>query len=187
MLLLSRLSVQKNRSMEQRLIQRNWKTLDAYSWRTLEKDNSTIVQSLSPLLCFVSAIVQEQHLWLRWYSSIHGMDLKLFLHRIITISSNISLVIWSSFKWLFLMCWQINNVSFTPLYKEVKTWRFSRDSQQFYKCQNSAEIVPHQSSLIISFQLSYLRNSRVLRVCIWFVLWTQLIVYQVFNLKQFSL
>jgi len=26
----------------------------------LEKDNSTIVQPLSPLLCFVSTIVQEQ-------------------------------------------------------------------------------------------------------------------------------
>jgi len=26
----------------------------------LEKDNSTIVQPLSPLLCFVSSIVQEQ-------------------------------------------------------------------------------------------------------------------------------
>jgi len=31
-------------------------------WRTLEKDNSTIVQPLSPLLYFVSAIVQEQQL-----------------------------------------------------------------------------------------------------------------------------
>jgi len=33
-------------------------------WRALEKDNSTIVQQLSPLLCFVSVIVQEQQLWL---------------------------------------------------------------------------------------------------------------------------
>jgi len=156
-------------------------------WRTLEKDNSTIVQPPSPLLCFVSAIVQEQQLWLRWYSFIHGMELKLFLHRTITKSSNRSFVIWSSFKQLFLICWQINNVSFTPLYKGVKTWRFPRDLQQFYKGKNSVEIVPHQSSLRISFQLSYLRNSRVLRVCIWFVLWTPLIVYQVFNLKQFSL
>ena len=156
-------------------------------WKTLEKDNSTIVQPLSPLLCFVSAIVQEQQLWLCWYSSIHGMDLNLFLHRTITKSSNISLVIWSSFKRLFLMCWQINNVSFTPLYKGVKTWIFPRDSQQFYKWQNSVEIVPYKSSLRISFQLSYLRNSRVLWVCIWFVLWKPLIVYQVFNLKQFSL
>jgi len=38
-----------------------------------------------------------------------------------------------------------------------------RDSQQFYKCQNSAEMVPHQSSLRISQQLSYLRNYRVLK------------------------
>ena len=50
----------RNRSLKQRLIQRNLKSLDAYPWRTLEKDNSTIVQPPSPLLCFVSAIVQEQ-------------------------------------------------------------------------------------------------------------------------------
>jgi len=31
-------------------------------WRTLEKENSTIVQPLSSLPCFVSAIVQEQQL-----------------------------------------------------------------------------------------------------------------------------
>ena len=37
MLLLSRLSVQKNRSPEQRLIQRNWKALDAYSLENVEK------------------------------------------------------------------------------------------------------------------------------------------------------
>ena len=59
MLLLSRLSLQKNRSLGQRLIQRNWMLI---LWRTLEKDNSTIVQLLYPLLCFVSAIVQEQQL-----------------------------------------------------------------------------------------------------------------------------
>jgi len=41
----------------------------------------------------------------------------------------------------------INNVSFTPLYKEVKTWKIVRLTQQFYKCQNSAEIVSHQSLL----------------------------------------
>jgi len=109
----------RNISLKQRLIQRNLKSLNAYS--TLEKDNSTIVQLLSPLLWCVSAIVQEQQLWLRWYSSIHGMDLKLFLHRKITQSSNRSLVIWSSFKQLFFDVLAINNVSFTPLYKEVKT------------------------------------------------------------------
>jgi len=45
---------------------------------------------------------------------------------------------------------EIINVSFTPLYKGVKTWRLNRDSQQLYKCQSSAEIVSHQSSLRIS-------------------------------------
>ena len=55
----------RNISLKQQIIQRNLKSLDAYLWRTLEKDNSTIVQPLSPLPCFVSTIVQE-NLWLRW-------------------------------------------------------------------------------------------------------------------------
>jgi len=79
------------------------------------------VQPLPPLLWFVSTIGQEQQLCLHLCSSRIGMDLKFLLHRTITKSGNISLVIWSSFKRLFLMCWQFNNVSFTPLYKGVKT------------------------------------------------------------------
>jgi len=102
-----------------RRIGRHWMLI---LWRTLEKDNSTIVQPLSPLIYFVSAIVQEQQLWLRWYSFIHGMDLKLFLHTTITKSSNRSFVIWSSFyNDSILMCWRVSNISLTPLYKGVKT------------------------------------------------------------------
>jgi len=79
------------------------------------------VQPLSPLLWFVSAIWQEQQLCLHQCSFRLGMDLKLILHKTITKSGIRSLVVWSSFKRLFLMCWQFNNVSFTPLYKGVKT------------------------------------------------------------------
>jgi hypothetical protein len=51
--------------------------------------------------------------------SIHGMDLKLFLHRTITKSSNISLVIWSSFTTL-LMCWRFPTYL---SYLYIKEWR----------------------------------------------------------------
>ena len=62
------------------------------------------VQPLSPLLCFVSATGQEKQLCLHQCSSRLWMDLKLILHRTITKSGKRSLVIWSSFKRLFLMC-----------------------------------------------------------------------------------
>ena len=146
-MLLSRLSLQQNKKPGAKTNSEEfWRHWMLILWRTLEKDNSTIVQPPSPLLWFVSAIVQEQQLWLRWYSSIHGINLKLIPHRTITKSSNRSLVIWSSLKRLFFDVLAINNVSFTSLYKGVKTWRFSRDSK-IYKSQTSAEIVPHQSSL----------------------------------------
>lgn len=137
-------------------------------WRTLEKDNSTTVQPLSPLLCFVSAIVHEQQLWLRWYSSILGMDLKLFLHRTITISGNISLVIWSSFKRLFLMFWQ-STTSLSHLY--IKEWRledFQETHSNFTSAKTLLKLFHIKSSLRISFQRSYLRNSRVLK-CLYLI------------------
>jgi len=71
----------------------------------------------------------------------------------------------------------IHNVSFTPLYKGVKTWKILRDSQQFKSVKPLLKLFCIKSSLRISYQSSYLRNSRVLIVCIWFVLWTPLIVY----------
>jgi len=131
-LLLSCLSLQKNKKPGATTNSEEfWRHWMLTLWRTLEKDNSTIVQPPFPLLWFVSAIVQEQQLWLRWYSSIHGINLKLLPNRTITKSSNKSLVIWSSLKRLFFDMLAINNVSFTPLYKGVKTWRIVRLSQQF--------------------------------------------------------
>jgi len=59
--------------------------------------------------------------------------------------------------------------------------------QQFKSDEPLLKLFCIKSSLRISYQSSYLRNSRVSRVCIWFVLWTPLIIYQVFNLKHFSL
>jgi len=88
------------------------------------------VQPLSPLLCFVSATGQEQQLCLHQCSSRLGMDLKLLLHRTITKSGIRSLVIWSSFKQHFFDVLAISNVSFTPLYKGVKT--YCLDTQDSY-------------------------------------------------------
>jgi len=159
MLLLSRLSLQKNRSLEQRLIQRNfWRHWMLILWRTFEKDNSTIVQPQSPLLCFVSAIVQEQQLWLHWYSSIHGMDLKLFPHRTITKSSNISLVIWSSFKRLFLMCWQ-STTSLSHLY--IKEW-WLEDFQETHNNFTSANTL--LKLFHIKVHLEFLFNFHILEI-----------------------
>jgi len=70
----------------------------------------------------------------------------------------------------------IHNVSFTPLYKGVKICRIVRDSQQFKSAKPLLKLFCIKSSLRISYQSSYLKNSRVLRVCIWFVLWTPLFV-----------
>jgi len=101
------------------------------------------VQPLSPLLWFVSAIGQEQQLRLHQCSSRLWMDLKLILLRTITKSGKRSLVIWSSFKRLFLMCWQFTSL----LHLYIKEWRLREWQDSYttiYKCQNSAEIVLHQ-------------------------------------------
>jgi len=142
------------------------------------------VQPLSPLLWFVSAIGQEQQLCLHQCSSRLGMGLKLILLRTITKSGKRSLMIWSSFKRLFLVCWQFIT-SLSHLY--IKEWRLRElweTQQQFTSAKTLLKLFCIKSSLRISYQSSYLRNSRVLRVCIWFTLWTPLIVYQVFKLKQ---
>jgi len=79
------------------------------------------VQPLSPLLWYVSAIGQEQQLCLHQCVLQTWNGFEIDPHRTVTKSGIRSLVIWSSFKRLFLMCSQFNNVSFTPLYKGVKT------------------------------------------------------------------
>ena len=135
----------------------------------------------------MSAIGPEQQLFLHQCSSRLGMVLKLILLRTITKSDKRSLVIWSCFKRLFLMCWQFTT-SLSHLY--IKEWTLRElweTKQQFTSAKTLLKFFCIKSSLRISYQSSYLRNSRVLRVCIWFVLWTPLIVYQVFNLKQIFL
>jgi hypothetical protein len=103
-------------------IWRHWMLIFKKRWQ------STIVwsvQPLPPLLCSVPATRQENsseiQFFLQRYSFKMGMDLKWILHRTTTISGKRSLVIDQSFKRLFLMCWQFHNVSFTYLYKGVKT------------------------------------------------------------------
>jgi len=120
------------------------------------------------------------------------MHLKLILHRTITISCKRSLVIFNKLQ-TTLYCAGNFPTYLSHLY--IKEWRptswiyrthtKTRLIQQF-KVPNSV-IVLHLKSLRISYRSSFLRNSIVLRVCIWFILWTSLIVYQVFKLKQTSL
>jgi len=142
------------------------------------------VQPLSPLLCFVSATGQEKQLCLHQCSSRLGINLKLILHMTITISGKKSLVILIKLQTTLFDVLAISNVSFTSLYKGVKTCCLDMQTHTtIYKCQTLLKLFCIKSSLKISYQSSYLRNSRVISVCIWFVLWTSLIVYQVFNLK----
>ena len=105
---------------------RTWRHWMLILWRTLKKDNCTKCTTTIFTTLFLCLLVQEQQLCLQRCSSILGMDLKLILHRKITKSGNKSLVIWSSFKRLFFDVLEINDVSFTPLYKGVKTWRIAR-------------------------------------------------------------
>jgi hypothetical protein len=74
---------------------------------------------------FVSATRQEKQLCLQRCSFTIGMDLKLMLYKTITISGKRLLVIDQSFKRLYFDVLGIDNVSFTPLYKGVKTYRTS--------------------------------------------------------------
>jgi len=159
--------LQKSGKVKQQLIQKDLKALDACSF--VERWQSTIVRSVKPL------------------PPLHGMHLKLIIHRTITISNNESLVIDQSFKRLFLDVLAIHNVH---LHLYIKEWRLEEHIRLYNNlkapklCQNCSA---SKSSLRISFQSSYLISSRVLRACIWFVVWAPLIVYQVFSVKHFSL
>ena len=100
--------MQKTGRMKQRLIQMDLKALDAFSLERIEKG-------------------QEKQLCLHQCSSRLGMDLKLILHWTITILGKRSLVIWSSFKRLFLMCWQFTT-SLLHLYIKEYRLRVIKDS-----------------------------------------------------------
>jgi len=99
----SRLSLQKIGRIKQRLFQIDWMLIQL---RALKKDICTKCTTTISTTLFLCLLVQEQQLFLQLCSSRLGMDLKLILHRRITKSGNRSLVIWSSFKRLYLMCWQ---------------------------------------------------------------------------------
>jgi len=129
--------IEIGRYMKQRLFQMDLKALDAYFWRALKKDiytKCTTTISTTLILCL---LVQEQQMCLQQCSSRLGMDLKLLLHRTITKSGKRPLVIWSSFKRLFLMCWQ----STTSLsHRYIKEWRLAvwilTTHTTIYKCWN---------------------------------------------------
>jgi len=85
----------------------NSKEFESIGWYSLENvGNGQLYEVYNHYLPYsdLYLLIQEQPLCLHWYSSIHGMDLKLILYRTTTKSGNKSLVIWSSFKWLFFWC-----------------------------------------------------------------------------------
>jgi len=84
-------------------IWRHWMLIQL---RALKKDIGTKCTTTISTTLFLCLLVQEQQLCLQRCSSRLGMDLKLILHRTITKLGKRSLVIWSSFKRLYLMCWQ---------------------------------------------------------------------------------
>jgi len=79
------------------------------------------IQPLSPLLCFLPATRQEKQLCLHQCPFRLGMNLTLILHRTITILGKRSLVILIKLQTTLFDVLAISNVSFTPLYKGVKT------------------------------------------------------------------
>jgi len=97
-------------------------------------------------------------LHLRWLCSIHGMDLKLFRHRTITKSSNISLAIWSSFTTTLLMCCQFTTY-LSHLY--IKEWR-PEDWQDYYN--NFTSVKPLLKLLHIKVHLEFLNKFHILEI-----------------------
>jgi len=80
---------------------------------------------------------------------------------------------------LYIKEWRLTSWTTIHEYTRIQTHTKAKSSYSV--------IVLHSKSLRVSYQSPYFRNSIVLRVCIWFVLWTPLIVYQLFKLKQISL
>ena len=92
--------------------------------------------------CYISATRQEKQLRLQQCSYKFGMDLKLIIHRTITISGKRSLVIDQGFKRLLFWCADNSQCHFhTAIYRSED---LENGQQQFAKCQNSVEIDMHQ-------------------------------------------
>jgi len=107
--------------MKKRLIQMDLKALDAFSLERVDKVQLYKVCNhyLHYSICGYNRTritAMPAPVFLQTWNG-----LKLILHMTITISGKISLVIWSSFKRIFFYALAISNVSFTPLYKGVKT------------------------------------------------------------------
>jgi len=106
-------------------IWRHWMLIQL---RALKKDICTKCTTIISTTLFLCLLVQEQQLCLQRCSSRFGMDLKLILHMTITKSDKRSLVIWSSFKRLYLMCWKfptylshLNKKEWRPAVWKLKT------------------------------------------------------------------
>jgi len=156
-------------------------------WRALTKYNCTKCTTTTSTTQFLSLLQDKNNssacndvpLYLEWIWNWSFMDNNHIRQKIIGDWSKLQ-------NDSFLMCWQFTT-SLSHLY--IKEWRleeFYETQQHFESTEPLLKLFCIKSSIRISNQSSYLRNSKVLRVCIWFVLWTPLIVYQMFNLKHFS-
>ena len=159
----SRLSLQKIGRIKQRLIQMDLKALDAYSVESVEKWLLYEVYNHYLHYSVLCLLAQEQQLCLQRCYSRLAMNLKMILHRTITISGKWSLVIWSSFKRLYFDVLANSNVFFTPLYKGVKTCCL--DTQDSYNnlqvpklCWNCSASKVHLEFLIKAHILEILES-----------------------------
>ena len=124
MMIESHLSLQKIGRIKQRLFQMNLKALNDYQLRALKKDICTKCTTTISTTLFLCLLVQEQQLCLQRCSSRLGMDLKLILHRTITKSGIKIIGDLIKFQTTLFDVLVICNISFTPLYKGVKTCCF---------------------------------------------------------------
>ena len=129
-----------------------------YSLENVEKGQLYEVYNHYLHYSVLCLLVQEQQLCLHRCSSILGMDLKLLLHRTTTKSRKRSLVIWSKFKRLFFDVLAIYNVSFTTLYKGVKTGWIATHKQQFTSAKTLLKL------FYIKVHLEFLNNFYIFEI-----------------------
>jgi len=169
---------------------RIWRHLGGKIQRALTLYSVRSVQPPSPLLCFV-LLLQDKITALKYNHACNNVPSQLewiwnwsFIGQYLNHARNH----WWKIKlqqMILLDVLALTTFKFTSLYKGMNTWRTTR-LHNILKAPKLCQIVQHPKvHLEFQFSSSYLRNSKVLRVCIWFVFWTPPIVYQVFKLKHF--
>jgi len=130
--------LQKTKRVKQHLFWKDLKALDVCSLKSIDKVQLyEVYNHYIHYSVFVSATRQEKQLCLQQCSLPIGMNLKLILHRTITISGKRSLVIDQSFKRLYFDVLEIHNVSLAR-------------TQQFTNAKTLSKLLCIKSSLRIS-------------------------------------